>query len=213
MWEQGWNVVSFDLPGHGANLNPGETYVDIGSGLRNWATRASLSENVADTCNAQVKLVADWLIENGKSKDNRIATSGISRGGFMAIHAVNSVDAIGAAVGLVPATNLAMISAFEGFGNMWVVKQTAWGVSFKSTKPAYIELGNADTAVNTAEAARNVAGMIERMLTTNQIDFHISPGAFHAMPVGAESRAALWLAKVFGSGILDDFMLDMDDIQ
>jgi len=193
--QHSWSVASFDIPGHGANLHATETYGDVGSGMGNWVTRTAAGENIAETFKAQLSDLVAWLINEGHSAAGRIAVSGISRGGFLALHAL-AVTEVAAAVGLMPVTDLASLDEFAGHTNNWIVKHTRIGACFNSQKPAYIEIGNQDVRVGSWDAARNVAEILARLPMVNDVALTIAPDtAGHVVPAGAVSKAATWLSS------------------
>lgn len=194
MWTLGWNVASFDIPGHGANLKPSETYPGMWQGLVNWASRAAADENIAATASAQISLAVAWLVQNGKTSPGRIAASGISRGGFVALAAI-SVPEVTALVGLNPVVDLSGLSEFAGLLNNWVVRQSSIGNTFSKGKACYIESSNTDTRVDCARTLHNVANVLERNMTGSLIELKLSSASGHVVPVGAENRAASWLTS------------------
>lgn len=195
VYAAGWSALSLDLPGHGTNLHPGEG----DNGLVNWAQRVRDGENVVDTATTQLRNLIAYLISSNYAEAGRIVLSGLSRGGFLAMHAASSIAEVAAAVAFMPVTSLSVLDEFSGSLNSWIVRKTDLGNAFNSTKPVYIECGHRDTRISTGEVARNVSAMLNRLPDTNQIECHIAPGVAdgHYVPVGACSRAAAWLnAKV-----------------
>lgn len=196
MHAHGWSVASPDLPGHGQNRLPFEGYNDIGDGLVNWQKRVAQDMDPVQCFIEQLNALIARLIADGHAEVGRIAISGTSRGGFLALHAAE-IPEVAAVVALVPVTALPALNEFMGTPDHWITRRTAVGVALKTTKPIYVEVGHADIRVGAAPTLRNIADVVERLPTTHKITLRMEEAFGHAIPQMAESRAYEWLcAKV-----------------
>eukprot|EP00940_MAST-03C_sp_MAST-3C-sp2_P000906 g906.t1 len=105
-----WICASLDLPSHGEEREPGEP-----EGIEGWRWRVDRGENIADTSNNRISALLKDLDRRGLADMERIAVSGISRGGFLAAHyAVFDARIVGLGM-LAPVTNLTLLDEFDGY--------------------------------------------------------------------------------------------------
>ena len=143
---RGWNVVSLDLPCHGADRRAGEP-----PELAGWATRTAAGEDIVATFCARVNELVDHLVATGVADPARIAAAGTSRGGFMAFHAAAGNRRIRAVAAFAPVTDLLALSEFAGQEDNPLARRLALAntVATMADRAVWITIGNADTRVDT----------------------------------------------------------------
>jgi len=146
---QGWNVVSLDLPCHGAQRRKGEP-----PQLAGWAARTARGEDIAADLCARVNKVLDHLVKSRVADPDRIAAAGTSRGGFMAFQAAAADPRIRAVAGFAPVTDLLALTEFADLKSNALAQQLALvNVAEKlSDRAAWITIGNRDGRVGTDRA-------------------------------------------------------------
>lgn len=197
---QGWNVVSLDLPCHGADRRSGES-----PELAGWAVRVAAGEDIVTAFRERVKDVVEYLVATGLADSARIAAAGTSRGGFMAFHAAAGNPCIRAVAAFSPVTDLLALSEFAGQEANPLPKQLALAnaADMLADRPAWITIGDADErvgtdkAVNFAEVLKKAA--LARQLTPD-ITLHVRPTPAHASLPEWHDEAAAWLVDVFSNG-------------
>lgn len=193
--ESGYICVSLDLPGHGSEIEPGET----AQGLNAWRSRLDRGESVITEYVGKITKVLDYLIAAGYSDPNRIAACGTSRGGFIALHFAAGDPRVRCVAAFAPVINLAVLKEFAGTGGL----PQAAGLSPRELavrlagRPLWLVIGDRDERVGTDETiafARAVtAASIEKKLQP-RVELHVLPEPRgHATPVGSAERAANWV--------------------
>lgn len=189
-YDAGRSLVSIDLPGHGQDIRSGEP-VD---GLALWAWRTLAGENIVAAFCARVQRTVDHLISEGISEAGRIGIPGISRGGFMALHALAVVPEIKAGVGLIPVTDLAQLDEFDGLHHLRLVRSTALRHANLERKPVFVAASLNDPRVNSAACVSNMAEIVSRAgLTTNRLTLHLAGNDGHSVSTSVVDTAAAWL--------------------
>lgn len=196
MHAQGSNVVSLDLPCHGADRRPGEKRVP--TELADWARRIATGEDIVAAFQARMKDVVEHLISTGSADPARIAAAGISHGGFMALHAGAVDQRIRAIIAFSPVTDLLALSEFAGLEQTPLASRLARANATEplADRAIWISIGKADTRVDTrkavasAEAVREAAAVrgLPPRVTLRLLD---TPG--HAGVPESYDEAATWL--------------------
>ena len=148
--KKGWNVVSLDIPCHGADQRPGEP-----KELTGWAARTRQNEDIVAPFQRRVNDVIDHLVHTHNADPQHIAVAGTSRGGFMAFHAAAGNPRIRAVAAIAPVTDLLALREFTGQENNPLVQRLALvhAVPVLADRAAWIIIGNADERVDTAKVA------------------------------------------------------------
>jgi len=189
---QGWNVVSLDLPCHGADQRDGEPF-----GLEGWAARTAQGEDFVADFQRRVSDVVDDIVSTRVADPGCIVASGTSRGGFMAFQAAAGNQRIRAVAGFSPVTDLLALSEFAGQEDSPLVRRLAL-VNAADTlcdRAVWLTIGSADDRVDTDKAvafarALAVAGM-ERDLASN-VTLHVLPTPGHHSYPEWHDQAAAW---------------------
>ncbi len=193
---QGWNVVSLDLPCHGAQRRKGEP-----AQLAGWAARTAKGENIAEDLCARVNKVLDHLVKSRMAEPDRIAAAGTSRGGFMAFQAAAANPRIRAAAGFAPVTDLLALSEFADLRSNALAQQLALvNVAAKlSDRAAWITIGDRDGRVGTDRAtafAKALTRAAKRKKLRPRVELRVLPVPGHTSLPHWHDQAAAWLVSV-----------------
>ncbi len=193
--DAGWVVVSIDLPAHGEDRRPDEI---PNAELWAWRARTERGEDILRRFTRQVSAVITLLIRSGEADPARIFIGGISRGGYMALHAAAADSRIAGVVGLIPVTELTALIEFKGFpaakrANAAVVAPALAG------RPIWITIGTNDDRVGTAACVRFAQAVVAaaaRKHVRNRLELHVREANAHSYPPDAEDQAAAWLRNI-----------------
>jgi len=190
---RGWNVVSLDLPCHGADRRAGEP-----TELEGWAARTAASEDFVAAFQAQVNDVVGYLIQSGAADPARITVAGTSRGGFMAFHSAARNPQICAVVGFAPVTDLRALNEFSGQENNPLTERLALVNTVEPLRgrAAWITIGNADTRVDTGKAEAFAHALVSDRSAQNlgnDITLRVVPAPGHTSLPEWHEDAADWL--------------------
>lgn len=146
---QGWNVVSLDLPCHGADRRAGEP-----EGIAGWAVRLAAGEDIVAAFRQRVNGVVAHLVSSGIADPHRIAAAGTSRGGFMAFHAAAANVSLRAVAAFSPVTDLLALTEFAGQHSNPLVRKLALTNAAEplAGRAIWITIGDADARVGTERA-------------------------------------------------------------
>lgn len=193
---QGWNVVSLDLPCHGAQLRKGEP-----PELAGWAARTARGEDIAAELCARVDKVLDHLVKSRVADPDRIAAAGTSRGGFMAFQAAAANPRIRAVVGFAPVTDLLASTEFAELKSNALARQLALvNVAEKlADRAAWITIGNQDGRVGTDRAtafAKALTRAAKKRKLRARVKLQVLPVSGHTSLPEWYDQAAAWLLSV-----------------
>ena len=190
---QGWNVVSLDLPCHGADRRGGEP-----DELAGWAARCAAGEDIVEPFRQRVNDVVEHLGATGAADPARIAAAGTSRGGFMAFQAAAGNRSIRAVAAFAPLTDLLALSEFAGQEHNPLMHRLALlnAVAALADRAAWITIGDADERVGTGKAvafarALVAAGKARDLACGNILRVLPIPG--HTSRAEWHDQAADWL--------------------
>jgi dienelactone hydrolase len=192
---QGWNVVSLDLPCHGADSRAGEAF-----GLDGWAERLAAGEEIVAPFRARVNDVLAHLVAEGLADPERLAAAGISRGGFMAFQAAAGNPLLRAVAGFAPVTDLRALGEFAVLqDNELVCRQGLINeVEALADRAAWVTIGNADGRVGTDCALAFTRALtraaVERDLPP-RVTLHVLPTPGHHSFPSWHVDAAAWLQR------------------
>jgi dienelactone hydrolase len=183
---QGWNVVSFDLPCHGADIRINEP-----AELQGWAYRTAQNEDIVSAFILKVNDIVSYLVKNSIADLENIFTAGISRGGFMAFHAASGNLQIRAVAAFSPVTDLLALTEFAGQENNPLVKKMSLMniVDKMVNRNAWVTIGNADFRVDTEK----VIDFTATLSNNNNVDLHVLPCSGHCSFPEWHHDAAIWL--------------------
>jgi len=192
LYAQGWNVASLDLPCHGADSRQGEP-----EQLDGWAARTKQGEDIVAAFQHRVNDVVAYLLASGMADPARIAAAGISRGGFMALHAAAGNPHICAVAALAPVTDLHALREFTGQEANPLLDRLAIinAVDTLATRALWLTIGNRDDRVGTDKALAFAQALIATgepcRLTLHVLD---TPG--HASFPAWHDTAAAWFEEM-----------------
>jgi acetyl esterase/lipase len=196
---QGWNVVSIDLPCHGADRRTGEP-----EELAGWAARTAKGEDIVVTFQRQVNDVVAYLIAKNVADPDRIAAAGTSRGGFMVFQAAAGNPRLRAVAAFSPVTDLIALSEFSGLkSNALAMQLSLVNAAGKlADRAAWITIGDQDGRVGTersiafAKALTQAAG--EKKVKA-RVDLHVVPVPGHTSLQAWHDQAATWFQQTVGA--------------
>ncbi|MDD5708816.1 MAG: prolyl oligopeptidase family serine peptidase, partial [Kiritimatiellae bacterium] len=198
---QGWNVVSLDLPCHGADCRPGEP-----KELGGWAARTAAGEDIVTAFQTRINDVVGHLVTTGLADPARIAATGTSRGGFLAFHAAAGNPCIRAVAAFSPVTDLLALSEFAGQEHNPLVRRLALVtvVAALADRAAWITIGNADTRVDTDKAitfARALAAASQARSLACDVTLRMLPTPGHSSFPEWHAEAADWFLQTIVSTV------------
>ena len=192
---RGWNVVSLDLPCHGADSRAGEP-----AELAGWAVRTAQGEDIVAAFRQRVNDVVEHIVATGVADPARIAAAGTSRGGFMAFHAAAGNPRVQAVAAFSPVTDLLALSEFAGQEANQVVHRLALlnAVAALAGRAVWITIGNADERVGTGNAsafARAMTAASQARGLECGVTMHLLPTPGHTSLAEWHDQAADWLGN------------------
>lgn len=212
---QGWNVVSLDLPCHGADRRTGEP-----EELDGWAARVRQGEDMVAAFQARVNDVVEYLIASGIADPARIAAAGTSRGGFLAFQAAAGNPKIRAVAAFAPVTDLLALREFAGQEKNPLVQRLALTNAVESLagRSAWITIGNADTRVDTGKAvafANALTTAAQDRSPACDVTLLVLPIPGHSSDPQWHDAAAKWVLKTVchkKDKIMKNVYLAIDDV-
>ncbi|WP_026876567.1 alpha/beta hydrolase family protein [Jiangella gansuensis] len=138
--------VSIDLPCHGAH-----DYPDARDGLRGWADLAVAQHDFVADFNARLSEVVDHLVDEELTDENKIAVSGTSRGGFLALRYAAFDPRMTCGVGYAPVTDLRQLTEFGIAESVQFVDQLSLEAHVDPLvgRPVFVVIGDRDVRVGT----------------------------------------------------------------
>ena len=181
----GWNVVSLDLPCHGADRRNGEP-----PELAGWAARTGRGEDIVAPFQERANDVVDHLIAAGFADPAHIAAAGTSRGGFMAFHAAASSPHIRAIAAFSPVTDLLALTEFAGLEEDPLACRLTLlnAVEALAGRAAWITIGDQDERVGT----RNAIALAEALSTTSCGSGAAGPVTLRVLPTPGHCSFPEW---------------------
>jgi pimeloyl-ACP methyl ester carboxylesterase len=196
---QGWNVVSLDLPCHGADCRPEEPKEIVG-----WAHRTATGEDFVAPFQAQVADVLAHLLATGRADPERIAAAGTSRGGYLAAQAAASCPQIRAVAGFGPVTDLRALTEFQGQDENPLLHRLALAqqVEALADRALWLIIGNHDTRVGTEQAIAFARGVTQAAVQRDLaplVTLHVLATPGHASFPAWHAEAAAWLGEALAA--------------
>ena len=198
---QGWNVISLDLPCHGADRRAGEP-----EELAGWAARIRQGEDIVAAFQKRVNDVLRHLIATGIADPARIAAAGTSRGGFMAFQAAIGNPCFCAVAAFAPVTDLIALAEFAGQADNPLVQRLALmnAVETLADRAAWIIIGNADDRVDTGKAVTFANALMTTSRKLNlgcEITLRLMATSGHASFPEWHDEAAKWFLQTVVSTV------------
>lgn len=192
--ERGWNVVSLDMPCHGADHRAGEP-----EELSGWAARIARNEDFVAAFRERVNDVVAHLVATGIADPDHLASAGTSRGGFMAFHSAVGNPLIRAVAAFAPVTDLVALSEFAGMEDNPLVRRLALAQSIEilADRATWIFIGNADDRVDTGKAVAfaNALAVARKVDMLEGRTFRLLPVPGHVSLPEWHDEAAAWLQQ------------------
>lgn len=196
-----WRIFSIDLPDHGENCDPHEA-------MRKWATRIKSQENfVAHFCEKLRKAVT-FVKNQGAIGTCKVGVGGLSRGGFIAMHAAAMIDDFSAILGYAPLTRVTKMDDFaaEVPTNLALQLDADFIAPRLVGKAINFLIGNHDARVDTNSAIEITQKLImlniESGIKNPEIELHIAKSAGfqgHGTPPERFKRGIEWMADQLGA--------------
>ncbi|HEY8666506.1 MAG TPA: prolyl oligopeptidase family serine peptidase [Tepidisphaeraceae bacterium] len=198
LYARGWNVVSQDLPCHGADRRAGEP-----AELEGWAARCAAGEDIVAAFRRRVNDVVEHLMAAGVADPARLAAAGISRGGFMAFQAAAGNLRIRAVAGFAPVTDLLALREFAGQEANPLVRRlallnTVAALAGPPGRAAWITIGDADERVGTDKAVAFAHALMaagHEAGLANAVTLRVLPTPGHTSFPDWHDQAADWLGN------------------
>lgn len=181
---KGFLCVSVDLPCHGSDRQPSEP-----AELEGWRARADRGDDFVGRFTGKLSGILDELIVTGHTDSTRVAASGISRGGFIALHWMAVDERVRAAAAFAPVTDLMALIEFQGTdASRYALHHVAGKLTGRNI---WMTIGDQDHRVGTDRAAE-----FARMVAGTRLVFSIVPGTpGHTTPSGSFEKAATWISQ------------------
>jgi dienelactone hydrolase len=193
--ECGWNVVSLDLPCHGADRRRGEP-----AQLDGWAARTARGVDFVEAFRARANDVLAQLISARVTDPHLIAAAGTSRGGFMAFQAAAGNPSLRAVAAFAPVTDLLALREFAGQGGSPLVRRLALmeAVEALAGRAAWVTIGHADERVDTGKAVDFAAALTAASRArhlASEVTLRVLPVPGHNSLAEWHDAAATWLRQ------------------
>lgn len=193
---RGWNVISLDIPCHGADQREGEP-----AELPGWATRVATGEDFVAAFRTQVNEILSHLIAQGIADPACLGAAGTSRGGYLAFQAAAGNPLIRAVAAFSPVTTLLALGEFAALQAHPLAQQLALRqcVETLADRACWITIGSADARVDTDEAIAFTRALTQAAVRRDlplPITLHLLPIPGHSSFVDWHNQAAEWLHAV-----------------
>lgn len=144
--EEGWTVVSLDLPCHGDDIRSSEA-----PELGGWAARIAEGEDIVAAFVRRMADLTGYMLAERIAELGEIAVAGTSRGGFMALHAAAGCRRIGRVAAFSPVVDLAALQEFRGKHNPALVDRLSLlhRTEALADRDIWITIGKNDRRVGT----------------------------------------------------------------
>jgi len=169
----GWRVRSIDLPAHGADRRAHER-----KPLTAWRQRLDQGDDLIGDFQSRLSRLIDDL------PPGPVAVIGVSRGGFLALHAAARDPRIRAVVAFMPVTALHALTEFADTTH-YDALDVAHLATALSDRPVWISISHDDPRVSTPV----VLAAADAVRAT----FLVEAARGHHYSVAAEQAAATWL--------------------
>lgn len=181
-------VFSMTLPGHEANLPAaGATAL--------WASDINSIDRFLD----QAQRAVEFAIREKFVDPNKMATAGLSRGGFIAAHLAAREERFRFLLGFAPLTRLGKLKEFAGHKDTGLdLIHLAAALSDRHVR---LYIGNDDTRVGTRDCFDFATALVEKKKTrVSQVELFITPSIGqmgHGTSPEIFQQGANWIASAF----------------
>ncbi len=198
---KGHRAASFDLPSHGQRIDEhGEALI----GLRN----AYLSgHDPFSTCVHDARILINHGIDTGLARPGRIAVTGTSRGGYMAMRILAAEARVAAAAAMSPVTDWRHLDEFSGHvsDDCLARLQLDCFAAQMAARHVLLVIGGADDRVGTDKCVR----LYDQLTQINegqdgalaQIMLQVTDDPGHTLSVSRHTEAARFLLNVLDLGL------------
>lgn len=190
----GYPIAAIDVTCHGQDVRRKET-----AGLDCWAQRVKVSRQ--DIFLPMVKAATSVITDVGSrtlARPSDVVVVGVSRGGYAALRIAAADARVTRIVAMAPVTNIARLDEFKGMS----VDQRVYGLAKAFPTFArdhiFMQIGNADTRVGTADALAFEAGVVGAA-GNSVADFTTVITPLRGHGTAMHDEAAQWVLKSFGS--------------
>ena len=193
---KGYLCVAIDLPCHGALMTAEER------GLAGWGVRAARGDDFVAEFNQRLSSVLDHLIAEGLADPAKIAVTGTSRGGFLALRYAAFDPRVACVAGYAPVTDLRQLREFEIASDVALVDQMSMASHVEPLvgRPVFILIGDRDERVGTDAAisfARKLSAAAVKADVPSQVELRIvSEPRGHSTPAETGLEAARWIHRI-----------------
>jgi hypothetical protein len=192
-------VFSLTIPGHEPPLEPQNA-------ITLWAEDFAKARDPLTPFIDKVAESAELLVSKGIA--SQVGIAGLSRGGFLAVHAAAKTPVLQYVLGYAPLTRLGLAKEFSSFADEARI-QSFDLVHLKDkliNKSVRLYIGNRDVRVSTAACFAFVQSLAEtafhNRIRSPQVELFISPSIGHhghGTPKPIFEQGAVWIAKLLGS--------------
>ncbi len=140
-----WRIFSLTLPCHASDIEPTRA-------IELWSEEIAKGNNIIETFLGQIGEAIAFLQEKGALIDGKVGVSGLSRGGYMSLHAAARFPQIfGPILCYAPMTRLHYAKEFKELQDSPILKALDLKNHYTNLtfKPIHIEMGNRDIRVGT----------------------------------------------------------------
>lgn len=150
-------IFSINLPYHNAPYCPKNS-------LHTWSEEIGQNNDIISSFVEKIKKAVNYLISNKLVIPEKIATIGLSRGGFIALQTAAKIDEIKFILGFAPLIDLASIIEFKNLSQNKILLSLQSDHLIPSLLDKHIRLyvGNKDTRVGT----QNCCSFIQKIVQT-----------------------------------------------
>jgi len=192
-------VFSLTLPGHEANLPP-QNAINL------WAEDISKGTNIVQDFCEMASIAIEFAIKENFVLPEKIASAGLSRGGFITAHLAAINENIKFLLMFAPLTNLKLAKEFKDLRDHPIIESLSLSrISEKiCDKHIRIYIGNHDQRVSTRSAfdfAEDLSQKaFQKKIRSPQVEMIISPSIGHmghGTPLNIFESGANWLLECF----------------
>lgn len=184
-------VFSLTLPGH---------HLPATEALSDWAQEIRNGNDIISEFSNRALEVMEELITKNVIEKGKLATAGLSRGGFLACHIAAKTALVSTILGFAPLTRLDYVKEFEG------MDVSAFNLSHLvdslSDRTIRFYIGNRDRRVGTEHCFHLISALAEnayhKKIRSPPIELIISPSIGHqghGTPPTVFQEGADWLAR------------------
>ena len=185
----GHRALSFDFVGHGERIDRFGSGID---GLRNSLVLGGIDPFAVFAEDARA--VIDACVGRGLVRPGRIATSGTSRGGYLALYLLAHEPRVAVAAGFAPVTDWRVLAEFKDDVERPEVVALAMSrcAAQMAGRSVFLTIGRSDLRVGTDTCAS-----LHEILTAagTEVEFALTDDPGHHMGMAGYERGAAWLLE------------------